>query len=100
MHISDWSSDVCSADLLDLAAGPRFLSPRPATYGVLAGIDAALGAATAQLPGASIFTGIGGDNVFAITRSILPVIDALKIHEPIRRQSGRASCRDRVSLYV
>src|SRR3546814_2491057 len=85
MHISDWSSDVCSADLLDLAAGPRFLSPRPATYGVLAGIDAALGAATAQLPGASIFTGIGGDNVFAITRSILPVIDALKIHEPIRR---------------
>lgn len=77
---------------LDLAAGPRFLSPRPATYGVLAGIDAALGTATAQLPGASIFTGIGGDNVFAITRSILPVIDALKIHEPIRRPA--AALRD------
>lgn len=73
---------------LDLAAGPRFASPRPATYGVLAGIDAALGAATAKRPGASIFTGIGGDNVFAITRSILPVIDALKIHEPHRRAAG------------
>lgn len=77
---------------LDLAAGARFLSPRPATYGVLAGIDAALGAATAQLPGASIFTGIGGDNVFAITRSILPVIDALKLREPIRRPA--AALRD------
>lgn len=77
---------------LDLAAGPRFLSPRPATYGVLAGIDAALGAATAQMPGASIFTGIGGDNVFAITRSILPVIDALKTHEPLRRPA--AALRD------
>ena len=77
---------------LDLAAGPRFLSPRPSTYGVLAGIDAALGTATAQLPGASIFTGIGGDNVFAITHSILPVIDALRIHEPIRRPA--AALRD------
>jgi asparagine synthase (glutamine-hydrolysing) len=73
---------------LDLAAGPQFISPRPATYGVLAGIDAALGAATAQLPGASIFTGIGGDNVFAITRSILPVIDAIKVREPIRRPAA------------
>lgn len=77
---------------LDLAAGPQFISPRPATYGVLAGIDAALGAATAQLPGASIFTGIGGDNVFAITRSILPVIDAFKVREPIRRPA--AALRD------
>lgn len=77
---------------LDLAAGPQFISPRPATYGVLAGIDAALGAATAQLPGASIFTGIGGDNVFAITRSILPVIDAFKVRESIRRPA--AALRD------
>lgn len=73
---------------LDLAAGPRFASPRPATYGVLAGIDAALGAATARLPGASIFTGIGGDNVFAITRSVLPVIDAFRTREPFRRSAG------------
>lgn len=63
--------------VLDLTAGPAFLAPRPATYGVLAGIDAALGSATKEMSGASIFTGIGGDNVFAINRSIMPALDAL-----------------------
>src|SRR3546814_11891793 len=85
MRISDWSSDVCSSDVeylhgdavLDLTAGPAFLAPRPATNGVLAGIDAALGSATNEMSGSSIFTGIGGDNVFAINRSIMPALDAL-----------------------
>ncbi|WP_288991072.1 asparagine synthetase B family protein [uncultured Sphingopyxis sp.] len=63
--------------VLDLTAGPAFLAPRPATYGVLAGIDAALGSATNEMSGGSIFTGIGGDNVFAINRSIMPALDAL-----------------------
>lgn len=62
---------------LDLTAGPAFLAPRPATYGVLVGIDAALGSATNEMSGGSIFTGIGGDNVFAINRSIMPALDAL-----------------------
>ncbi|MBN8843580.1 MAG: hypothetical protein J0H88_10060 [Sphingomonadales bacterium] len=37
--------------VLDLTAGPAFLAPRPATYGVLAGIDAALGSATNEMSG-------------------------------------------------
>ncbi len=69
----------------DLVAGPAFLSPRPATYGVLAGIDAALGAAAASDRDASIFSGIGGDNVFAINRSIVPVLDAFRSLGPGRR---------------
>lgn len=71
---------LCSADTGDLTQPPAFLSPRPASFAVLAGIDAALGAAASGT--ASLFSGIGGDNIFALNRSVAPVLDAVRILGP------------------
>ncbi len=67
---------------VDLLTGPCFPNPRPATYSVLAGIDRALGDATNVGGAHSIFSGIGGDNVFALTRSLVPVLDSYEALGP------------------
>jgi len=64
----------------DLTQPPAFPSPRPVSFAVLAGIDAALGAAAPET--ASLFGGIGGDNVFALNRSVAPVLDAVRMLGP------------------
>ncbi len=74
----------CGADLImaplgykdiDLIAPPTLLQPRPTEYGVLKGIDAAFVQAQPQRD-ASIFSGIGGDNIFGFDSSVAPVFDA------------------------
>ncbi|OWQ94308.1 hypothetical protein CDQ91_15055 [Sphingopyxis witflariensis] len=71
-----------SADNCDLTRPPAFPSPRPASFAVLDGIDAALGAAASAAGTASLFSGIGGDNVFALTRSVAPLLDAVRARGP------------------
>lgn len=60
---------------IDLSAPPAILQPRPTEYGVLKGIDAAFGKA-APASTASIFSGIGGDNIFGLDSSVAPIFDA------------------------
>ncbi len=64
----------------DLTHPPAFPSPRPSSFGALLGVDTALGSAASA--GASLFSGIGGDNVFALNRSVAPVLDALQLRGP------------------
>src|SRR3546814_3042914 len=71
MRISDWSSDVCSSDLIALFRGPCHLLPRirPCTVGE-GHVDVSLGIRAA-----------------AVVRNLIA-------------QIGRASCRERVCQYV
>lgn len=71
-----------SPQACDLAQPPAFASARPVSFAVLDGIDAALGAATARTGATSLFSGIGGDNIFALTHSVAPVLDAFRARGP------------------
>src|SRR3546814_6743721 len=74
MRISDWSSDVCSSDLLGIA-------PRHAPL------------ITRLKPGKVVVTTPDGQQLdFAISGGILEVQPQVEI--------GRASCRERVCQYV
>lgn len=74
----------CSAELrevdlgieeIDLIDPPVILQPRPGEYAVLKGIDAAFAKADG-ISDASIFSGIGGDNIFGFDSSVAPIFDA------------------------
>lgn len=106
----DLTETLYSAQDCDLTQPPAFLSMRPASYAVLDGIDAALGAATggagggagSGAGGASLFSGIGGDNIFALTRSVAPVLDAFRAHGPGTTTLGALgdlACVGQVSLW-
>src|SRR3546814_12977179 len=101
MRISDWSSDVCSSDLADLAAGRwegAGLELRLTGWeapgdlwlllarGEIGAVTRKAGAFSAELVGA----------MAALKASVAPS------PSPDCRavQIGRASCRDRVGLYV
>src|SRR3546814_13203241 len=97
MRISDWSSDVCSSDLLDLreVAAQLRLGCDQRQLVDLQQRDlarAVLGALPAQLQADR--SACAGDQDAAATQ---PAADRL----PVRRyQLGRASCRERVCQYV
>ncbi|WP_033073863.1 asparagine synthase-related protein [Sphingopyxis sp. MWB1] len=62
----------------DLLAPPARRTSRPAAAAILDGFDAAIASAIAQgQEGAQLWSGIGGDNVFAFSHSVSPAIDAL-----------------------
>src|SRR3546814_7895759 len=91
MRISDWSSDVCSSDLLhhDLEA--------IGSYGlIIAGV-------VPRREGI-LTPAVGGDDVGELAR--LQSLGALehqmleKVREPRFAEIGRASCRERVCQYV
>src|SRR3546814_6816240 len=101
MRISDWSSNVCSSDLLDIG--------RIADDGAfeLAGIDSILRAGAVEQV---VLDFRFGDRTKDIKQrfsrrapSDRPVetifIDAAEVAEQ-RRKIGRASCRERVCQYV
>src|SRR3546814_14018310 len=107
MRISDWSSDVCSSDLLDRLRRAAEAGPRRTTLscGNLAHGFAACGLSDKQaLKGAVV------PNLAIITA----YNDMLSAHPPFARfpelirqaardagsEIGRASCRDRVCQYV
>src|SRR3546814_1422382 len=79
MRISDWSSDVCSSDLLLRPADPRLLGP---VAGPRFRDPAVLQAGGTRAPG----PGASGEGVRAAHHR--------------RRKIGRASCRERVCQTV
>src|SRR3546814_17226402 len=92
MRISDWSSDVCSSDLLELLVR-RF--------------NAAADAQVAQDPSRAVFRADLGADGWMIEKDVYAAlvdpgdvrdIDAAGLHVRSRRnlQIGRASCRERV----
>src|SRR3546814_7238355 len=91
MRISDWSSDVCSSDLMMTCAGPM--------------------AGDSALPGGYVFDvtkgAISGVRAFdpagnEATIGRVVVVDGFAIYDRIetRPEIGRASCRERVCTYV
>src|SRR3546814_18289496 len=109
MRISDWSSDVCSSDLLNLAAGH---AAGDWTMAFAAALDhtlsfKALGDLGPERPVMLIGPSGAGKTVTAAkrcacarlaeARSLLITMDAGKAGG---RELGRASCRERVWQYV
>src|SRR3546814_13398655 len=114
MRISDWSSDVCSSDLLRETAAAIGLSRSAQLYrvelplalrSILAGVKTAavINVGTATLGaligaggyGQPILTGIRLDNIGLILEGAIPAA-VLALLVPI----GRASCRERGCQYV
>src|SRR3546814_7938391 len=92
MRISDWSSDVCSSDLLDALAdglhhfqidAEQVVAAHPRLAGDPGGDDDDVGAGDV-----GIIIGAGDLRVKALNRADL------------RQEIGRASCRERVCQYV
>src|SRR3546814_10019392 len=83
MRISDWSSDVCSSDLLDFAA-------EVGMPGRVDDVDAV------ALPGDGGVLGQDRDATFLFL--VVAVHHALGEHGAF--EIGRASCRERVCQYV
>ena len=61
---------------LDLLAAPRQRTTSPTGFGMLAGLDRAIGALVKREHIEGLVSGIGGDNVFCSLRSPSPIIDA------------------------
>src|SRR3546814_11790080 len=104
MLISDWSSDVCSSDLLEEAPNPR----RRDFINVAAVAFAGVGAGVVVLPLVNQMS--PSADVLALSTT---EVDLSKIAEGqavttsfrsqplfVRYQIGRASCRDSVCQYV
>src|SRR3546814_1043024 len=92
MRISDWSSDVCSSDLL--CVGQRRALLHGGRDRIIAGhLTGPLGIADHIGTGRGAFTGKGALHEPAIQRGMTPVIER-------GEQNGRASCRERGWQYV
>src|SRR3546814_3333705 len=97
MRISDWSSDVCSSDLMIFVAATaivwtsvqRLLEPAPPTQ---PGIGLALSTAAA---GVNLAVGLTLTRIGRAHRSPTLIADGKHL-----MQIGRASCRERVCPYV
>lgn len=63
---------------IDLGALPRALTPRPAAQNILTGFDRAIARTAAG--DASLWSGIGGDNVFHYSNSVAPALDVWQRH--------------------
>src|SRR3546814_9217157 len=87
MRISDWSSDVCSSDLVQCAPSAGYIVPRIQS---LAMNEAARmveeGVASAEDIDTAVRLGFG------LRFSVLGLLEFIEI--------GRASCRERVCQYV
>src|SRR3546814_11708557 len=102
MRISDWSSDVCSSDLMDMNF--RSLRVEPATrknfapYGVLVGVDPAVDSRTGEFYGDKVeLWAPGGFVSDEQTR-----LSVARIHRSEERRGGKegvSTCRSRWSPY-
>src|SRR3546814_17376196 len=109
MRISDWSSDVCSSDLMpELIERGYVYIGLPPLYKIKQGKteiylkdDDALNQYLVNnaVEGAEL---IPGDGVPAIQGAALErlMLDFARVQDIIRREIGRASCRERVCQYV
>src|SRR3546814_2543053 len=100
MRISDWSSDVCSSDLLEPDAVARLL----AAYGIpLAPSRVAVDADEAVRIAAPLLEGGGTVAVKLLSSDIVHKSDVDGVRLDLgsaAAESGRASCRERVCQYV
>src|SRR3546814_3026682 len=97
MRISDWSSDVCSSDLLGFRANA--FAPKPEKLNPLSGIKRIFGIQglielVKSLAKVALLGGIGFWVVWDRLKAIV------QMGETGIRQIGRASCRERVCQYV
>lgn len=67
---------------IGLVAPPARLTPRPAAASILAGFDRAIAEAVEARGRSQIWSGIGGDNVFAFSHSVSPAVDAMRVMGP------------------
>src|SRR3546814_17496906 len=96
MRISDWSSDVCSSDLVDL--GGKLLLPGFIDCQVNGGGGALFNADPSV---ATIATIAAAHRRFGTT-GLLPTLisdDLSVVERGIAAETGRESCRDRVGQY-
>src|SRR3546814_17186334 len=112
MRISDWSSDVCSSDLLACLAA--LLLAQPAHADRIKDLGTFQGIRTNQLTGYGIVVGLpgtGDDNLEYTIQSMKSVASRFGLQLPpavnpalknsaVVMESGRASCRERVCQYV
>src|SRR3546814_14170956 len=94
MRISDWSSDVCSSDLIE-----GHCAPQPRGLHVAAVFAADVVERMTDLPqrmGLDRFHQ-RGEHVAALAGGVLQVGEAMAV---VYLQLGRASCRARVCQYV
>src|SRR3546814_8950302 len=102
MRISDWSSDVCSSDLLKLdrlayKVGLVLTIPQHRLYPNQCSVRKARHRLVRVNPRATYRSGFVRDH--PVPRALLiPPIDA--ISDPTYYKIGRASCRERVCQYV
>src|SRR3546814_6537693 len=90
MRISDWSSDVCSSDLIDLSKSGSTHLPRPVGRQFMQEIERAYRAEVKTHGFDAIFTGNGGDNVFCYLHSAAPIVDRLRsAHKSEQRQQTK-----------
>src|SRR3546814_12664023 len=113
MRISDWSSDVCSSDLIDMADSlyPVVLKGDAETYRPISevirkthyhGLDlipANLHLYNAEYEIASRLPTFGPTYLTGLKQAIAPVSQNYDV-VIIEPQIGRASCRERVCQYV
>src|SRR3546814_12878481 len=99
MRISDWSSDVCSSDLISTGAGSALFT---ALLGRLTGARFVLIESFARVRGPSLF----GRMAHRFATKVIVQSEALKsrwphaeVCDPLK-EIGRASCRERVCQYV
>src|SRR3546814_9141304 len=89
MRISDWSSDVCSSDLIETGRHPR----SDDLDGRLAGLEELVGIGSVEADGARLL-------IAHERHPIVQGLDRLRIAERGGREIGRASRRERVLQYV
>src|SRR3546814_8318457 len=94
MRISDWSSDVCSSDLLlSVSAAGLILNPKTARSQCLGGMTMGIGAALMEE--AVVDKRFGYFVNHDLAEYHVPVHADIPALEVIFLQLGRASCRDR-----
>lgn len=73
---------LLSDDAVDPTAPLARPRARPGGFGLLAPVDARLGAAAAHYGAEAMFTGAGGDNIFGYLTSAAPIVDAFRFAGP------------------
>src|SRR3546814_11694735 len=104
MRISDWSSDVCSSDLLVLECVGPLQELQGGQFGQL-GFDPANGVASnlgmQRQPAAMPYAGGFELAVFpGLQALVVSALMQMCIDQAVRNEIGRASCRERVCQYV
>src|SRR3546814_17563902 len=104
MRISDWSSDVCSSDLLNVGRIGALLSGLPSSVaGVTVNRFCASGLTAIAMAADRIRVGEADVMIAAGTESmsLVPTMGVSPSFSPeIFQQIGRGSCRERVCQYV